>query len=521
MYVLRQKTWSNQFLDYHREPGQYRIAVELYAPLMRLKGIYPDRHSLMRTLYYIREVGIKAVLRKVKSRVKERLRNEKFLAVGIGTICEADPDALLPVGQRVLFFAPCHPRCLQRLVLPPILCRPLTRMPHQLNLDGNSISYFDASNFVDFLDIAHLAGWSSFSGIDLDQGRLDAAFGKLQELFSQGSRPPWHQLPVRPTPVMESWERSVAAADGRRRAVIFGYGHYAKTIIIPNMPESIKIAKIHEIDPTQIGPGTKVDFPVDTAPILRQGESYDVACISGYHHTHAAIAVSALKSGCDVIIEKPPVTTWEQLRELAVALEESRKRIFVGYTRRYLLFTDFIRRDLGLHAGEPLSYYCIVNMIRTGPLHWYKWPNSRSQIISNGCHWLDHFLLLNHYTPFKSCYSREMNNGDIICWAELENKATFNMVITLHGSMRLGYRENVEIRSKDATVRIRDLSYYTAENEQRIIRRSRILKSLTYNVMYKTIFDKIVTGQPGDSIDSLIQTSRLMLTLEESLHKSR
>jgi hypothetical protein len=133
------------------------------------------------------------------------------------------------------------------------------------------------------------------------------------------------------------------------------------------------------------------------------------------------------------------------------------------------------------------------------------------------CHWIDHFLLLNDYVPLKSYGAIYLNNEDIVCWAELENGSTFNMVVTTHGSMRLGYRETIEIRSKDSTVRINDLSCYTAEGHNRVIRRVHIKKPEVYINAYKTISRNILAGHPGDTIKSLARTSILMLCFEDSL----
>jgi hypothetical protein len=200
-------------------------------------------------------------------------------------------------------------------------------------------------------------------------------------------------------------------------------------------------------------------------------------------------------------------------------MHQTKGRLFIGFTRRYLIFNNFIRNDLDLKDNEPLSYYCIVNMARMPKLHWYNWPNSGSQIISNGCHWIDHFLLLNNYIAFTAYDAVQLHNGDIICWAELENGSTFNMVITQDGSMRVGYRETIEIRSKDSTVRLRDLSYYSAEGPNRVLRQAKIKKPLVYINMYRTISQKIVAGQAGDTRESLERTCSLMLCLEDSLKK--
>jgi predicted dehydrogenase len=517
MYVFTKSGWNNRFLDYYRAPGHYRVTVDLYIVLSRIEGLYTAEWNYAKLFNYIKELGIRAVIRKARSRLKERLRNEKFLACGIGHICEADPDQMHLLGQRVLFIAPCHPQCVQRVVLQPALIKLLPAALVNMDFQENEIIYIDTGQYLESGSLLKLAGYSPFAGQTLDEQAVKQAFSQVEEIISRQDMLVGQKLTTSSSPVTEKYENISFRQDKRRQAIIFGYGHYAKTIIIPNLHQGIWVAKVHEIDPMQFGPVDRLPFDIDSSPIPRPNEQFDVLCIAGYHHTHASLGTYALQKGWDVTIEKPPVTTWEQLHKLLKIMNQSKGRLFVGYTRRYLCFNNFIRSDLGLKENEPLSYYCIVNMARIPNLHWYNWPNSGSQIISNGCHWIDHFLFLNNYGAFKLCDAIQFNNGDIICWAELENGSTFNMVITQNGSMQIGYRETIEIRSKTSTVRIRDLTYYTAEGPNGVLKKAKIKKPLVYINMYRTISQKIVAGQDGDTSESLERTSSLTLCLEDSL----
>jgi predicted dehydrogenase len=521
MYVFSKKGWNNRFLDYYRAPGQYRVAVELYIVLSRIDSLHITKWNYAKLFNYIKEIGIRAVIRKARSRLKERLRNEKFLACGIGHVCEADPGQLRLLGQKVLFIAPCHPQCVQRVVLPPALIKTLPEGLVNRDLQENEIIHIDTGQYIESGSLLELAGYSPCAGQTLDEQIVKQAFAQVEKIISKQDMLVDQKLPTPSNPVTEKYENISSRQVKSRRAIIFGYGHYAKTVIIPNLHQDIQVVKVHEIDPMQLGPAECLPFDVDSSPIPRPDEQFDVMCIAGYHHTHAPLGIYALKKGWDITMEKPPVTTWEQLDKLLKTMNQSKGRLFVGYTRRYLGFNKFIRSDLGLKGNEPLSYYCIVNMARIPKLHWYNWPNSRSQIISNGCHWVDHFLFLNNYVAFKLCDAIQFNNGDIVCWAELDNGSTFNMVITQGGSMRLGYRETIEIRSQASTVRIRDLAYYTAEGPDGVLRNAKIKKPVVYINMYRTISQKIVADLDGDTSESLERTSSLILCLEDSLKQRK
>lgn len=52
---------------------------------------------------------------------------------------------------------------------------------------------------------------------------------------------------------------------------MFGLGNYAKTQIIPNVGDRVKIEAVHEIDPTQLGRLDELPWRVSTAPHLFPG----------------------------------------------------------------------------------------------------------------------------------------------------------------------------------------------------------------------------------------------------------
>src|SRR5262249_57472786 len=66
-------------------------------------------------------------------------------------------------------------------------------------------------------------------------------------------------------------------------------------------------------------------------------------------------------------------------------------KVFCCFHKRYSAFNALARKDLQMQLGEPISYHCIVYEVPLPPMHWYRWPSSRSRLITNGCHWIDHF----------------------------------------------------------------------------------------------------------------------------------
>src|SRR4051794_18936692 len=110
MHILGD-SWKGGYLDAHCGRGQVRVAPFLW----RVLGAVDDAYVVHRRdpriiLNYLREVGARAVLRKVASRSGERLRNQKYASCGLGTVVESPSRDFRP-GEPVAFLAPFHPRC--------------------------------------------------------------------------------------------------------------------------------------------------------------------------------------------------------------------------------------------------------------------------------------------------------------------------------------------------------------------------------------------------------------------------
>jgi hypothetical protein len=72
----------------------------------------------MRVWNFTRAVGLRAVARKILSRRAESLRNRRVVAVGLGEIVEIGDQACPAIGTQVIFSAPSHPRCVERVAVP-------------------------------------------------------------------------------------------------------------------------------------------------------------------------------------------------------------------------------------------------------------------------------------------------------------------------------------------------------------------------------------------------------------------
>ncbi|WP_250279755.1 Gfo/Idh/MocA family oxidoreductase [Frankia sp. Cppng1_Ct_nod] len=369
--------------------------------------------------------------------------------------------------------------------------------------------------------IRQLAGWSPFAGDTPPAETVDALVAWLEDMTAR--QEPSQCLPVG-TPIREhTGSTPPAPRQGRPTAVLFGYGNYAKTQVLPHAHRYVDVVRVHEIDPLQIGPlapgnRSRWDHSWDTSPVPREEVDrppHDIDLIAGFHHTHAPLAVAGMAAGRVVVVEKPLATTEDEATAIVDAVADG-GRLFACFQRRYAPFDRWLRRDLNLGAGRPMTYVTVVYEERLPARHWYRWPASRSRVVSNGCHWIDHFLSLNDFTKVRTVQACRAQVDLIHLYVELENDATFSMTLTSEGGSRLGLREYTEVRTANRVARIVDGRKYICEDDRRIIRRRSVNRLHTYRTMYEKIFRAVVAHGSGERPDQLAATLDLTLALDRA-----
>jgi predicted dehydrogenase len=513
MYILG-KEWSDGYLDYYRCEGRVRVAVSAWLVVSEL-GLVADlrRRDLRLVWNYLREFGFRTVKAKVLSRMRETVRDRQVMAAGLGHICESDDAAGLEEGTPVAFIAPRHPRCVERLVLHPGF---VTGVDEELIAKAGvpgGIRWLGEGG--DAVCEDGVAGWDDFSGAPVPRDALGRMLAKAVDFWRRCEAGAGRVLPVESrTPVRDRIRQS-RPAPNRLSAVLFGLGNYAKINVMRWIDPGIDVQCVHEINPAQIGRAEEFGRSADTSPLLREDESYDIYFIAGYHHTHADLAVEALERGGWAVVTKPVVTTRDQFERLRVAIREHPGRFFACFNKRYNPLWELAREDMDLSPGDPVHYQCIIYEAALHPHHWYWWPNSGSRLLSNGCHWIDHFLFMNDFQPPQRYRVWRCSNGDVCANVDLVNGASFTMALTDKGSPRIGVQDHIEMRANDVTVRVDRAARYMAEGRRRILRKKRIRRLTENHLMYKQICRKILEGQGGETLESFETSSRLILDLEE------
>jgi predicted dehydrogenase len=499
------QTGRPPLLDEWRDPDRgVRIAVEWLAPLVDVSEQYvsPPR-SLRLLLTYVGRFGVADALLKVRSRLSERGRNRKTAALVQGTVLEGPEGMRLKPGSRVWAFAPSAAPDAGRIVV-----------DRAFVIEAGTAALRPETPPALPPPLQACVAWSPFSGRTVDAPAVGRALAELSASLvgADVSAPD----PSSAAPVAERWNPPGARPSSRPTVAVFGMGNYAKQLIAPNIPKAMELMRVHELDPRQLAGWGRRDVGLDTAPWPRDEDRYDLWFVAGYHCTHAPIALEALRRGGAVAVEKPLATTREELAKLRTALEsDPSARLFTCFQRRYAEYNAWIREDLQANPGDPLNYDCIVYEIPLSPLHWYSWPSSRSRLISNGCHWIDHFMLLNDYSEVTESHVVAGAHNGSLAYLRLANGAEFTMRLTEIGSPRIGVRDHVEVSLGGRTATIRNAQLYSAEDGVKTLRRRRVSVMAAYQTMYREICRRVLDGGPGEPVETL-RASHAAIELDEA-----
>lgn len=518
MEIFYKNKWIGGLMDYTfpKSFNSKKVRVIKYFIIAKADDQYIEFLSFYSRLWkvynYIWIYGLKDTLIKISSRLNESVRNDKYLCCGYGKVDE----------ESVFFVAPNHQYGHDEIVLPSELLFEISSSDPVANTKIYDLRPLNLNLFSGLKGFSFYSGQKYSSNIVLEEIKLFKLLLKDLDIENYQVKNLDNPAEIFSAPHISNNSNVNNKGDTNCfSALLFGYGNYAKTIVVPYLfKRGIKLKKIHEIDPTQFL-GINIDVERSTNPFPDKQGTYHVWVIAGFHHTHTEIALEGLKQGAIVVIEKPLSTNHEQFEDISKFIKSNNSIFYLCFQKRYSAYNDFIFQDLKINRGDTLQYYSIVYEEALGENHWYNWPNSQSRIISNGCHWIDHFLYLNNYHSIRSYDASFINVNDIIVNIVLENNSTFVLIISDSGSKRLGVREYIRISNATTTIEIKDNQFYSAENNYKIIRKKKYFNKL-HNLkrMYKEINAKILKGESGDSYESL-QSSLVCIKLNDLLKSKK
>lgn len=173
---------------------------------------------------------------------------------------------------------------------------------------------------------------------------------------------------------------------------IIGYGGFGEFIHKAwNRMESAHVVAVCDADPKR-APGGDAAFHPD-APSLMADAKVDIVSIATPPSTHKELAISAMRAGKHVLIEKPLALTEADALEIKKVAQETGRAATVNFVLRYNHIVEMLREIVRSGVlGKPrrcdLRNYAMQETVPEG--HWFWNPRvSGGILVEHGVHFFD------------------------------------------------------------------------------------------------------------------------------------
>ena len=184
--------------------------------------------------------------------------------------------------------------------------------------------------------------------------------------------------------------------DAKQTVVLLGCGNYAHCTLAYYLRRAFGdvLSGAMDIDADRaasLAGDHAAPFHTTDANELLSLDGQRLAVIASNHASHAGYAIAAMRRGLDVYIEKPHVTTHDQLRNLLDTFDQTGRRLYLGFNRPGSRLGRTAIRHLHDDDGPMmLSWFIAGHEIAAD--HWYMNPGEGGRVLGNLCHWSDFCL---------------------------------------------------------------------------------------------------------------------------------
>ena len=164
-----------------------------------------------------------------------------------------------------------------------------------------------------------------------------------------------------------------------RIAVVGGHGHgrsHLLTTLDAHRAGSARLVGVIDLVPVEphiLADAPGVLFSQRLDEVLEQCDP-DVVIVSTPIHTHAELALAAVRAGADVLLEKPPTATMAEFDELTAAADKEGRLVQVGFQSLASTAVPFIRDRIARGViGEVVRFGASAGWVRPDS-YWTRAP---------------------------------------------------------------------------------------------------------------------------------------------------
>lgn len=301
---------------------------------------------------------------------------------------------------------------------------------------------------------------------------------------------------------------------------IIGVGSYARSFIIPNLDSRLHIKGLMARNPSSL-----VLKNIDNCEILTTDPEIIISdneiqtiIIATRHSLHAELVLEGIKEGKNVYVEKPMVTTVEELEKLVKLLSKKNSNICVGFNRRYSSAIQMIDEKVFLTPFES-NYIVVADNFSED--YWALQEKEGGIIVGEIIHFVDLLSVLHKSAIVKVSASenlRSINKGIIYITLFFENKTLGNITYIM-GSSISSTKERIELYYDNDRILIDGFKKITS------VRAGTLYKSRKMDMGREKLFGDILyqftKGNRVQDLMHLIMVHAAVLAIRESIVKGK
>lgn len=263
--------------------------------------------------------------------------------------------------------------------------------------------------------------------------------------------------------------RHLAAKPAKVGIGFIGAGSYAQGHLLPNIAPSrdIVLKGVMTGSPSgsrSVAERFRFEFCTNNADDIIGNEEINTVFIATRHESHARYALSALRAGKNVFVEKPLCLRPEELDEIdaLVSSGEGGGMLMVGYNRRFAPLTAKLKGKTG---AVPISMLYRVNAGSIPPDSWIQdMEVGGGRIIGEVCHFIDYLTHISGSLPVSvSAIAMDDPHGlhDTLTIALQYRNGSIGSVCYFANGSRMVPKEYVEIFRNGTTSQLNDFREVT------------------------------------------------------------
>ncbi len=247
---------------------------------------------------------------------------------------------------------------------------------------------------------------------------LNPASGSLAVLLRYPAAAEPHGAPVF-APARKVSIGTAASGSKQLRVALVGAGNLARWAHLPNLKKIPGVA-LHAVYSASGVRGKSYGIRFGATyccteydEVLRD-PSIDVVLIVSRNQDHASQAISALRAGKHVFVEKPMALTDAECADLRRAVQETGKQLTVGFNRRFAPYYMEMKKQLS-RRNSPAVVNMRVNSPGISGAYWMADPAIGGAILGEACHFIDLVYWLLESEPVSvTAYSLPTDKKDPI-----------------------------------------------------------------------------------------------------------